>query len=114
MNCVDMIDSLNSCINLSNKNYNSCIREHSQKKRKRDDNIVRLNENDYLQTIQLLNQMNEKIELLEEKIKNLEDDITQKNELLNNINKNYLTKESIKKIKIYSNIELSSEYDYYS
>lgn len=114
MNCVDMIDSLNSCINLSNNNYNSCIREHSQKKRKRDDNIVRLNENDYLQTIQLLNQMNEKIEILEKKIKNLEDDVTQKNELLNNINKNYLTKESIKKIKIYSNIELSSEYDYYS
>lgn len=110
MNCVDMIDSLNNCIESSDKKY---FIEQPLKKRKRDENIIQIKEKDYTQTMELFNEMNKKIAILEEKIKYLEDDNTKKNELLNNINKNYLTKESIKKIKIYSNFELS-EYDYYS
>ena len=100
MDCVDMLNSLN----YYTKNQN--------KKRKRDD-IIMINNEDYSKTIDIFTNMSEKLLILEEKVKNLEDENQKKNDLLNKIAENYLTKENLKKIKIYSNFEINN-HDYFS
>ena len=114
MNCMEMLESLDCCTDKPEKNsmYFS-NKEKPKKKRKREENIIVLSENDYINTIDLFNQMKEQIQILKEKIDNMEVDISKKNELLNQIHKNYLTKENLKKIKIFSNIEIN-DHDYFS
>ena len=114
MNCVEMLESLDCCIDKPKKK-SMCFsnKDHPLKKRKREENIIMLGENDYINTIDLLNQMKDKLHILENKVENMEIELSKKNGLLDKIHKNYLTKENLKKIKIFSNIEIN-DHDYFS
>ena len=100
MSCVDnMLESLDLGIN--------------HKKRKRDDTILIVRESKYNEIIKMFGEMKDKINeldsnirFLNKKIEYLEDENNNKSEIIKSINNNYLTKDDIKKIKIYSNIEL--------
>ena len=104
MNCVDMLNSLNHCDNSQEKYEN----EPLSKKRKREDtstNMIMIDESNYSHIIRLFNEMNEKITHLQARVDYLEEENKNKTNLINSINSNYLTKEHLKKIRIYSTLE---------
>lgn len=106
MNCTEMLSSLNH-EDIHNRYENKLL----SKKRKRESNInirndmILIEQSDYSNIKKMFDDMNEKINCLESRISILEEENQNKTNLINSIKSNYLTKENLKKIRIYSTIE---------